>query len=197
MFFLLVERGFGRFFQKKIFSAKSENKNRANDNFSVYLHVFMRKNMKVYRILVLLFFLSLFGCGQQVNNKELLQRSFYETVWERFDYVTKDIAITKATTYNLSLRISFTDDYPYNDISLIFTVFDEHENPYRAKGYKFKLKNEEGHWNVEKVDGCYTFTLPINKQLMITDPGKYQFRLEQKMPITPVVGVKDLVLINN
>ena len=197
MFFLLVERGFGRFFQKKIFSAKSENKNRANDNFSVYLHVFMRKNMKVYRILVLLFFLSLFGCGQQVNNKELLQRSFYETVWERFDYVTNDIDITKATTYNLSLRISFTDDYPYNDISLIFTVFDEHENPYRAKGYKFKLKDEEGQWNVEKVDGCYTFTLPINKQLMITDPGKYQFRLEQKMPITPVVGVKDLVLINN
>ena len=197
MFFLLVERGFGRFFQKKIFSAKSENKNKANDNFSVYLHVFMRKNMKVYRVLVLFFFLSLFGCGQQVNDKELLQRSFYETVWERFDYVTKDIAITKATTYNLSLRISFTDDYPYNDISLIFTIFDEHENPYRAKGYKFKLKDEEGHWNVEKVDGCYTFTLPINKQLMITDPGKYQFRLEQKMPITPVVGVKDLVLINN
>lgn len=197
MFFLLVERGFGRFFQKKIFSAKSENKNKANDNFSLYLHVFMRKNMKVYRFLVLLFFLSLFGCGQQVNNKELLQRSFYETVWERFDYVTNDIDITKATTYNLSLRISFTDDYPYNDISLIFTVFDEHENPYRAKGYKFKLKDEEGQWNVEKVDGCYTFTLPINKQLMITDPGKYQFRLEQKMPITPVVGVKDLVLINN
>lgn len=197
MFFLFVESVFDRFLQKKIFSAKSENKNKANDNFSVYLHVFMRKNMKVYRILVLLFFLSLFGCGQQVNNKELLQRSFYETVWERFDYVTKDIDITKATTYNLSLRISFTDDYPYGDISLVFTVFDEHETPYRAKGYKFKLKDEEGHWNVEKVDGCYTFTLPINKQLMITDPGKYQFRLEQKMPITPVVGVKDLVLINN
>ena len=161
------------------------------------MHVFMHKKMKVYRVLFLLFFLCLFGCGQQVNNKELLQRSFYETVWERFDYVTKDVDITKATTYNLSLRISFTDDYPYNDISLIFTVFDEHENPYRAKGYKFNLKDEEGHWNVEKVDGCYTFTLPINKQLMITDPGKYQFRLEQKMPITPVVGVKELTLINN
>lgn len=153
--------------------------------------------MKVYRVLVLSFFLCLFGCGQQVNNKELLQRSFYGTVWERFDYVTKDVDITKTTTYDLSLRISFTDDYPYNDISMVFTVFDEQENPYRAKGYKFNLKDEEGNWNVEKVDGCYTFTLPINKQLMITDPGKYQFRLEQKMPITPVVGVKELTLINN
>ena len=193
----MVERGLGCFFQKKFFSVKNQNKNKANDNFSVYLHVFMHKQMKVYRVIVLFFSLCLFGCGQPVNDKELLQRSFYETIWERFDYVTKDIEITKATTYDLSLRISFTDDYPYNDISLVFTVFDEHENPYRAKGYKFNLKDEEGHWNVEKVDGCYTFTLPINKQLMITDPGKYKFRLEQKMPITPVVGVKELTLIND
>lgn len=154
--------------------------------------------MKGYHILVLFISLCLFGCGGQADsNKELLQRSFYETVWERFDYVTADVNITKVTTYDLTLRISFTDDYPYNDISLIFTVFDEKENPYRAKGYKFNLKDEEGHWNVEKVDGCYTYTLPINKQLMISDPGKYQFRLEQKMPITPVIGVKEVVVLNN
>ena len=153
--------------------------------------------MKGYRILVMALLLCLLGCGQQTNNKELLQRSFYETIWERFDYVTNEVNITKPTTYDLSLRISFTDDYPYNDISLVFTVFDGHDNPYRAKGYKFNLKDEEGHWNVEKVDGCYSFNLPINKKLSITEPGKYKFRMEQKMPITPVIGVKELVLINN
>ena len=147
--------------------------------------------------MVLACFLCLLGCGQQTDNKELIQRSFYGTVWERFDYVTADVNITKATTYDLSLRISFTDDYPYNDISLVFTVFDEKGDPYRAKNYKFNLKNEEGHWNVEKVDGCYTYVLPINKQLMISDLGKYQFRLEQTMPITPVVGVKELLILNN
>jgi hypothetical protein len=73
--------------------------------------------MKGYRFLALAFFLCLLGCGQQTNDKELLQRSFYETIWERFDYVTTDVNITKATTYDLTLRISFTDAYSYNDIS--------------------------------------------------------------------------------
>ncbi len=163
----------------------------------IFARFFMHKKMKGYRILIVALCLCFFGCGQRANDKALLQRSFYETIWERFDYVTNDVNITKPTTYDLSLRISFTDDYPYNDISLVFTVFDEKDNPYRAKGYKFNLKDEEGHWNAEKVDGCYTFNLPINKKLSINEPGKYQFRMEQKMPITPVVGVKELTLINN
>ena len=124
-----------------------------------------------------------------------MKRSFHETVWERFDFVSENITIVEPTTYDLKLRISFTDDYVYDDISLVFTVFDGNDNPYRAKGYKFALKDAEGNWNAEKTEGCYTFTLPINKQLTISDPGIYKFVLEQKMPITPVVGVKELVLL--
>lgn len=169
-----------------------------NDKFRIFARFLCIQKMKEYRIILLAFFLCLFGCGGQSNDhKEILQRNFYETIWERFDYVTSDINIIKPTTFDLSLRISFTDDYPYDDISLIFTVFDKNGNPYRSKGYKFNLKDEEGNWNTEKKDESYTFTLPINRQLMITEAGKYQFMLEQKMPITPVVGVKELVLIND
>lgn len=147
--------------------------------------------------LILAFCLCLVGCGQSSQNKELLHRSFYNTIWERFDYVNNDIEITASTTYDLNMRISFTDDYPYKDFSMIFTVFDSKGNPYRSKAYKFNLKDGDDHWNAEKKDDCYTFTLPINKQLTISDPGKYQFRIEQTQPITPLVGVKELVLMND
>jgi len=153
--------------------------------------------MKKVFIMALSVFLFVCSCGRQENNKDLLQRDFYETIWERFDYVTNEVTITEPTTYDLSMRISFTDDYPYDDFSMVFTVFDSDGNPYRAKGYKFKLKDAEGHWNAENKDGCYTFTLPINKQLSITDAGSYKFVIEQRMPITPLVGVKELALINN
>ena len=152
---------------------------------------------KRFYIVAVVFCLSLLGCQQQKEDKELLRREFYNTVWERFDYVRNDIEITTTTTYDLSMQISFTDDYPYDDFSMIFTVFDGKANPYRSKGYKFNLKDSEGNWNAEKKDNCYTFNLPLNKSLTISDPGKYQFTIEQRMPITPVVGVKELVLINN
>jgi gliding motility-associated lipoprotein GldH len=152
---------------------------------------------KRFYIVAVVFCLSLLGCQQHTEDKELLRREFYNTVWERFDYVRNDIEITTTTTYDLSMQISFTDDYPYDDFSMIFTVFDGKGNPYRSKGYKFNLKDSEGNWNAEKKDNCYTFNLPLNKSLTISDPGKYQFTIEQRMPITPVVGVKELVLINN
>ena len=145
--------------------------------------------------------LCLFGCTRQEKNTALLHRDFYETIWERFDYVKDNIEVKEETSYDLSLKIAFTDAYPYNDISMVFTVFSSDGNPYRARAYKFNLKDAEGKWNVEsvdeKVDGCHTFVLPINKSLRISEVGTYLFQIENRMPITPLVGVKELTLMRN
>ena len=153
--------------------------------------------MKRVAYLVLVFCFGLCGCGQEENNAELLHRSFYNTIWERFDYVRDTIDIKEGTTYDLSLRISFTEDYSYDYFSMVFTVFDKNANPYRAKAYRFVLKDADGQWNSEKVDGCYTFVLPINKALQITEAGVYCFQIENHMPITPLMGVKELTLFDN
>ena len=154
----------------------------------------MRK-LSLYIVLISL--VGLFGCGQKENDKYIIQRDFYQTTWERFDYVKNTINIEKETTFDLSMDISFTDDYPYDDFSMVFTVFDNNDNPYRSKAYKFNLKDSEGNWNSQKKEGCYTFSLPINKALQIIDAGSYRFQVEYRMPITPLVGVKQLKLVNN
>lgn len=137
------------------------------------------------------------GCSHQEKSKELIQRSFYDNLWERFDYVVKDVEIDQPTTFDLSLQISFTEDYPYDYFNLIFVVFTPEGDRYRAREYRHKLKDADGHWSADLVDGCYTFVLPINKDLQINDSGTYRFHIEQKMPITPLVGVKEITLINN
>ncbi len=141
--------------------------------------------------------LCLFGCARQEKNTALLHRTFYETLWERFDYVKDNIEVKSETSYDLSMKIAFTDDNPYNNFSMVFTVFSSDGTPYRSKAYKFLVKDDEGQWNVESVDGCHTYVLPINKDFRIVDPGTYTFQIENRMPITPVVGVKEVTLLNN
>lgn len=155
------------------------------------------EKMKRFTLLLLVFCSCLIGCGSQEKNREVIQRSFYNTVWERFDYVYKDIEITEPTMFNLSMQISFTDDYPYDYIDFVFSVLTSEGERYRGKEYIPKLKDADGKWNAECVDGCYTFNIPINKDLQINDKGTYRFHIEQKMPITPIVGVKELTIINN
>lgn len=165
--------------------------------FSYICAVFMHKEMKRLTIALLVLCCCCLACGREEKGHELLQRSFYNTVWERFDYVQTEVEITKATSFDLSLQISFTDDYPYDYIDLVFVVFTQDGDRYRGKEYIPKLKDAEGNWSAELVDGCYTFILPINKDLQISDPGTYRFHIEQKMPITPIVGVKEMTLLNN
>lgn len=152
--------------------------------------------MKHY-ICILVLGLFLAGCSHQEKNSELIQRSFFNTTWERFDYLRSDVEIEEETTFDLSMRVSFTEEYPYDYFSTVFTVFTQEGDPYRSKGYKFSLKDKDGQWNSELKDGCYTFDFPINKQFLITDAGTYRFQIEYRMPITPLVGVKELTLINN
>lgn len=148
-------------------------------------------------VLISCLMLCFFGCSQQENNATLLHRDFFETMWERFDYVQDSVEIKSGTSFDLSLKIAFTDNYPYNDFSMVFTVFTSDGEPYRSKAYKFNLKDGEGNWNVEKKEECYTFVLPINKDLRIVDAGTYTFQIENRMPITPLVGVKELTLLRN
>ena len=153
--------------------------------------------MKRHILIALALCFCFLGCSQQQNDGTVIHREFYQTVWERFDFVSNTVEVKEPTTFDLGLSISFAENYPYENISLVFTVFTEDNTPYRSKGYKFRVKDNEGNWNSELIDGSYTFELPINKSLQLTEAGKYRFQIEQKMPVTPLVGVTELTLFDN
>ena len=166
--------------------------------FFLPLHGFMDlSEMKRHILIAMAFCLILMGCSRHQNDGTVLHREFFQTVWERFDFVSNSIEINEPTTFDLALSISFAENYPYENISLVFTVFTEDNTPYRSKGYKFRVKDNEGNWNSELVDGSYTFELPINKSLQLNEAGKYRFQIEQTMPVTPLVGVLELTLFDN
>ncbi len=138
--------------------------------------------------------LILCSCGSQKKDGTIITRTFLHDCWERFDYLNKEVEITSPVTYNLQMEVTFTDEYEDDHFAITFTIFDADGEPYRAKGYDFKLKDENGAWKSVAADGTHTFVFPINKELTLSDAGNYKFEIDNRMPITPLVGVRQLKL---
>lgn len=152
---------------------------------------------KLILFIGVVFFIGTSSCSTNNGGKVLLSRSFPTMSWERFDFVSADIDVKKATTYDLALQASFDTSYAYDYLSVVFTIFDAYENPLRTKAYRFRLKENDGSWKSTLVDGCYHFSFPINNEITFNEPGIYSFQLENRMPITPLYGIKDVSIISN
>lgn len=148
-------------------------------------------------VIGLFLLLGLTSCRSGKDDQALLSRTFLATGWERFDFITKDLEIKRPTTYDLSMKVAFDPSYAYDYLSVVFTVFDSDDHPLRAKSYQFGLKEMDGSWKSELVDGYYTFTLPINSELAFPEPGMYKLQLESRMPITPLAGIHRISIIAN
>ena len=133
------------------------------------------------------------SCTAQKKSNIIIEREFLHDAWERFDYVYSDIEIQSPTTYDLSMDLYFTEEYEYAYFAMDFVVFDANGDPYRARTYNFGLEDENG-WKSEQKGGLYHFSLPINKELLLSDAGSYRMQIENRMPITPVMGVRKLTL---
>lgn len=143
------------------------------------------------------FMIGMASCHSNKDGNALLSRDFTASGWERFDFITTEVEVKKPVSYDLSMEVAFAPTYPFNELTVVFSVFDADENPLRAKSYRFQLKDVEGQWKSELKNGEYHFSLPINSDLSLNDPGTYRFQLENRMPITPLEGIKRIAIINH
>ena len=152
---------------------------------------------RLLHVLWVFILLGLGSCHTNQSGNVLVTRSFPTSSWERFDFVENTIVLSKPVSYNLDLDVLFDDSYTFNYFSVVFTVFDDQEHPLRTKEYKFNIKDRDGQWKSEKVDGKYHFRFPINSALTMNEPGTYVFQLENHMPITPLLGINEISVIIN
>lgn len=140
--------------------------------------------------------IGLVACHSNRNGNALISRNFPTLSWERFDFLEETLDLKKSVSYDLVLSATFTPEYPFDYFEMAFTVFDDHDHPLRAKNYQFKLKDRDGVWKSELVEGEYRFTFPVNSNLTLNEPGKYKLQIENRMPITPLLGIKEIKLID-
>ena len=151
-------------------------------------------------ILLIIFMLGFVSCSEK-QDSAVLSRDFEGEVWNRFDYLDASYNVVKAPMIaDVVMEIEVTDVfpniYPYHDddngVFYIAVTISSPDGARRAREFKFSLKDKEGNFKSEKVDGYYHYELPLLSEMTFSERGTYDFRIENKYSKDPLYGIKSL-----
>lgn len=159
--------------------------------------------MKIKNVLFisLIFTALCFNSCSKKQDSVVLSRVFQGENWGRFDYLEADYHVVNAPmTADLVMNIEVSDIYPntyqnYDDNDRFFIIvlsINAPDGGKRTREYKFRLKDSEGNFKSEKIDGYYHFELPLINEMSFTENGDYHFKVENKYTKEPLCGIKSL-----
>ena len=155
-------------------------------------------------ILGLLLAISI-GLTSCTNNDHevVVNKEFTNEEWARFDYLQGEFIVKDAPEkYDVVMEVVVTDVFPniyksYQDkgvLSVNMTISNPDGSGKRSRDYNFKLKDKDVNWKSEKINGYYTFKLPIISEMTFTEEGAYRFKIENKYTKDPLYGIKSLTI---
>ena len=168
--------------------------------YAVFMRIAKEKRHFGFFIALIIFALSLVSCAEK-QDSNVLSRDFQGETWGRFDYLEASYNVVKAPmTADLVMDIDVSDVYPNiypyhgseNEMFVIVLSIEAPDGSTRAREYKFRLKDREGNFKSEKVDGYYHFELPLINEMSFSEKGEYHFKVENKYSKDPLYGIKSL-----
>lgn len=150
--------------------------------------------MKTRHLFLAVAFFFLTSCSGP-QNKEIVERNFYNNTWNRFDYINSEFEVKNISdVYQLVMDVKLTDEYPDEYVQFNLSVFYPNDGGYRSNNFRYRVKDVNGKWNTEQVDGFYNFEFTINSKLEFGDKGVYKFMIENKYPKFDLYGINQLHL---
>lgn len=151
-------------------------------------------------VALIIFALSLTSCFEK-QDTTVISKEFQGETWGRFDYLEAAYNVVKAPmTADVVMYIEVSDVYPNiypyhgaeNEMFVIVLSINAPDGSSRAREYKFRLRDGEGNFKSEKVDGYYHFELPLINEMSFNEKGEYHFKVENKYTKDPLYGIKSL-----
>lgn len=132
----------------------------------------------------------------------VMSKDFAEEKWGRFDLLKVDYNLLKApATVDVIMELTVSEDFPNvypfykNDRDLIFCMLVEFpDGSHRVRDYKYPLKDRDGNWKSEKIDGYYHFKFMLISELNISESGICKFTIENKYSKDPLYGIKNMTI---
>jgi gliding motility-associated lipoprotein GldH len=126
------------------------------------------------------------GCGKK-EGRELFHR-FPDKTWARFNLLSFEIPVEKASIYDISLFARFEPGYQYEtlDFNMIMNTPAGEE---RINEYKMEVKGKSGEFSIEcNQDSCQGSVL-LKKEISFAKPGLLKIEIENLMPRLNAEGV--------
>ncbi len=158
------------------------------------------KSLSLSFIVLIILMLCFVSCSPK-QDSNVLSKDFEGEVWGRFDYLEASYNVVKAPmTADLVMEIEVSDLYPNvypyhgkeDEMFSIVLNINGPDGSGRAREYNFRVKDKDGNFKSQKVDGYYHFELPLINEMSFNVTGEYVFKVENKYSKGLLYGIKKL-----
>lgn len=110
-------------------------------------------------------------------------------VWDKDVKTSYTVDIQDTTQhYDVSVNIRHTTFYPYSNLwIMIYTTFPDGKR--LSQRIEFELAEKDGKWDGDCMGDICDINLPIQKNAIFNQKGKYTFEFEQIMRADKLPGV--------
>ena len=129
------------------------------------------------RIFYIALFLALIaGCGQRKPVSQVYH--FKNATWERFKHLNFELPVENTRQqYDLTLVMRYSDKLSENALP-VNVVMITPEGEERIKEYTFFVKDNNGNFAGNPVNGIYQMVIPIRKEVRFGKKGMVKFEIE-------------------
>ena len=162
----------------------------------------MKKNKLDIFIILIIFVLGFVSCSepqQQKQNDTVVSKVFENEEWDYYPLEASYMVENAPLVADLVMEVDVTDVFPNviphpddtGELEIDLTV-ESPEGNRRTLNRKFPLKDREGNFKAEKVDGCYHYEFSLINDRKFDEKGEYRFKIENKYSKIPLCGIKKL-----
>lgn len=157
--------------------------------------VILKNHTHIQRYLLLLLFpLLSTSCWKNVHFEKITD--IEKGIWEQGTPVTFDIEITDTThSYRFFYNLRYTDDYPYENFYLTYTLKDSSGNVLEENLQWIGLFDPKtGRPYGGGISSTYDYRVEGISSVSFSQPGTYTFELRQAMRLKQLEGIRGVGL---
>jgi len=159
--------------------------------------IFVKTKNDKYMIQRIIFFLFLIVTATSCNKDRIFEKNhdFNNNTWSKTEIVTFEADIEDVESeYDIYLSVRNASFYPFANVIMGLTI-ETPAGESRMMQHELMVKNTDGSFRGEGLGDIYDISIPVFKNMLFKDKGKYKFIIDNRMHLVEMPGIMSVGLI--